>query len=216
MPRPLRTSPDRILDAAAGEFAARGFAGARVDRIARRARVNKAMLYYHFRSKQAIYRALLRRVFTLAGSRMRDIAAGPGAPADKLDRVIAGFADLIQEHPYIPGIMLREIAEAGVHLDRDTLAILAEVPRAVAGVIAEGHAAGAFRAVPAAFAYFTILGPMVMFLAAAPIRRQVVHLRLMDLGAGSPGAFTRHMQATIRRALASDAAPARDRRDEAD
>ena len=60
MARPARVSPDRILAAAAVEFAARGYAGARVDRIARRARVNKAMLYYHFRSKQGLYRALLR------------------------------------------------------------------------------------------------------------------------------------------------------------
>ena len=67
MPRPARVSPDRILAAAAVEFAARGFAGARVDRIARRARVNKAMLYYHFHSKQGLYRTLLRRTFTTAG-----------------------------------------------------------------------------------------------------------------------------------------------------
>ena len=44
MSRPARVSPDRILAAAALEFAERGYAGARVDRIARRARVNKAML----------------------------------------------------------------------------------------------------------------------------------------------------------------------------
>jgi AcrR family transcriptional regulator len=58
MARPARVSPDRILAAAAAEFAERGFAGARVDRIARRARVNKAMIYYHFASKQRLYRVL--------------------------------------------------------------------------------------------------------------------------------------------------------------
>ena len=41
-------SRQRLLTAAAAEFAARGFAGASVDRIARAARVNKAMIYYHF------------------------------------------------------------------------------------------------------------------------------------------------------------------------
>ena len=78
MARRPRVSPDRILAAAADEFAERGFAGARVDRIARRARVNKAMLYYHFRSKQELYRTLLRRHFTLAADRLRAIAAGVG------------------------------------------------------------------------------------------------------------------------------------------
>ena len=75
MSRPARVSPDRILAAAAVEFAARGYAGARVDSIARRARVNKAMLYYHFRSKQGLYRALLRDTFGRAGKRLETIAA---------------------------------------------------------------------------------------------------------------------------------------------
>ena len=80
MPRPARVSPDRILAAAALEFAERGFGGARVDRIARRARVNKAMLYYHFKSKQGLYSTLLRGMFTLAGQRLRAIATGDGTP----------------------------------------------------------------------------------------------------------------------------------------
>ena len=128
-----------ILAAAALEFAARGFAGARVDRIARRARVNKAMLYYHFKSKQRLYRALLRQMFTLAAERLQAIAGGPGAPADKIDRAIAGIAAFIQEHAFFPAIMLREVAEGGAHLDRETLAALAAVPRTVAGIVERGR-----------------------------------------------------------------------------
>jgi TetR/AcrR family transcriptional regulator len=50
----------RILDAAFAEFAARGFAGARVDAIARRARSNKRMLYHYFTDKEGLFRAVLR------------------------------------------------------------------------------------------------------------------------------------------------------------
>ncbi len=56
---PVRTR-ERILGAALKEFAARGFAGARVDRIALRARVNKRMLYHYFGSKAGLFRAILR------------------------------------------------------------------------------------------------------------------------------------------------------------
>ena len=51
------------------EFAARGFDGAKVDRIAARARVNKAMLYYHFQNKAALYREILRTLFRRLASR---------------------------------------------------------------------------------------------------------------------------------------------------
>ena len=93
MPRPARVSPDRILAAAAVEFAARGFGGARVDRIARRARVNKAMLYYHFKSKQGLYRALLRRTFSLAAARFQAIAASDAPPADVTAHELIAPAD---------------------------------------------------------------------------------------------------------------------------
>ena len=53
---------DRSLAAASAECAARGFAASGVDRIARRARDNKAMIYYHFDSKLALYTAILRDV----------------------------------------------------------------------------------------------------------------------------------------------------------
>ena len=210
MPRPARVSPDRILAAAAVEFAERGFGGARVDRIARRARVNKAMLYYHFRSKQGLYRALLRRMFTAAASRMQAIAAGPGSPSDKVERVIAGVADLIREHETFPAIMLREVAEGGVHLDRDTLLALAAIPRTVGGIVQQGIAQGVFREVNPLFAYISLLAPVVFYLAAAPIRKELGALHLPNVQPRAAEEFVRHMQDVMRRALArTPQAPAR-------
>ena len=57
---PARTR-ERILAAALREFSDKGFAGARVDRIARRARVNKRMLYHYFGNKESLFREILAR-----------------------------------------------------------------------------------------------------------------------------------------------------------
>ena len=59
--RNLNRTREKILAAALAEFSAHGFAGARVDVIARRAHVNKRMLYYCFGTKQELYREILRR-----------------------------------------------------------------------------------------------------------------------------------------------------------
>ena len=209
MPRPARVSPDRILAAAAVEFAARGFAGARVDRIARRARVNKAMLYYHFHSKQDLYRTLLRRTFTIAADRMQAIAASRGTAPEKVDRVIAGIAGLIRDHAFFPAIMLREVAEGGAHLDRDTLLTLAAVPRAVGGIVQQGIAQGAFRDVNPLFAYFSMLAPIVFYLAADPIRKELGALHVRAFQSRAPDEFVRHMQDAMRCALARDATSSR-------
>jgi TetR/AcrR family transcriptional regulator len=71
----------RILEAALQEFSARGFAGARVDRIARRARANKRMLYHYFRDKDGLFRAILR--LKLA-ERSVWLARDPGDPERSL------------------------------------------------------------------------------------------------------------------------------------
>ena len=106
MARPATVSPERILAAAAVEFAARGFGGARVDRIARRARVNKAMIYYHFGSKQALYRELLRSTFAQLAARLRAVEAGGAAPPEMLNRAIEAIAQLTREKTFLPSIVM--------------------------------------------------------------------------------------------------------------
>jgi TetR/AcrR family transcriptional regulator len=208
MPRPLRASPDVILEAAAREFAERGFAGARVDRIARRARVNKAMLYYHFKSKQSLYRHLLLGMFSMVAARLQTIAGLDRPPAEKIDLAIAGLAEFIQDHAVFPAIMLREVAEGGAHLDRETLKALGAVPAAIARIVHEGVAAGAFRPVHPVFAYFSMLTPLVLFLAGAPMRKEISDLHLVDMGSLSTGEFVAQLQESARRSLARDT-PAR-------
>lgn len=209
MPRRTRVTPEQILAAAAVEFAERGFAGARVDRIARRARVNKAMLYYHFKSKERLYRTLLRRMFAAAAEQLDAIAADTASPFDKVDRAIVAFSRLIREHTVFPAVMMREIAEGGRHLDRDTLKTLAAVPAAFARIVEEGTGTGAFRPINPAFAYFSIITPVIFFLAATPIRTELSHLHVMTLTALQPDDFIRQMQDAARRALAREAGQSR-------
>jgi AcrR family transcriptional regulator len=54
------TTKEKILNAAMKEFSTHGLAGARVDEIARSAGVNKAMIYYHFASKEELFRQLFQ------------------------------------------------------------------------------------------------------------------------------------------------------------
>src|SRR5437016_1592327 len=121
MARPRRTpgpsSRDRLLTAAAREFAARGFDGAKVDRIARLARVNKAMLYYHFANKAALYREILREAFGGVAMSVEAVRESPGAPDDQLRRFIEAVGTISQERPHFPAMWLREMAEGGRHLD---------------------------------------------------------------------------------------------------
>ena len=191
-----------MFQAAAAEFSARGFDGVGVDDIADRAKVNKAMIYYHFADKLALYRAVVGDMLATIGNTVTEIAAGDLGPAEKLNRFIEQFVRHADARPWFPTLMLREIAAGAPHLDLETLVLMKAVFLAFGRILAEGAAAGTFRAIHPVLAYTSIMGPLLMNaarerMAAEPGRSQLpmfVPISHEDLIA--------HIQYTAQRMLA--------------
>ena len=162
---------DRLFAAAATEFAARGFAGANVDRIALAARVNKAMLYYHFKSKAGLYHEILRDMFQAVAVRI----GGGGArlePAARIRALVEAIAREAEARPHFPAIWLREIAEGGTRVDKRTMAIIVGILGQVAKAVQDGVAAKRFTPANPLLVQFGIVGPLLLFFATAPLRRR--------------------------------------------
>src|SRR5205085_414357 len=136
----------RVFAAAAAEFAARGYAGANMDRIARTARLNKAMIYYHFPSKAALYRAILRDMFDAVRARVHAVATSAAPPDEKIRRYVRAIAAEADARPHFPPIWLREIAEGGERVDAHTMGYIRDVLAALGAIMAEGRRAGRFQA----------------------------------------------------------------------
>lgn len=170
------TSRERLLAAAAEEFAARGFDGAKVDRIAARARLNKALLYYYFRSKAALYREVLRDLFrTVAGSVAEVRDAGGSADA-QLVRFIQAVAEEIVRRPLFPAMWLREMAEGGRHVDESIVLEMRRVIETLGGILQAGQREGVFRPAHPLVTQIGIVAPMLFFAATAPVRERFEHL----------------------------------------
>jgi AcrR family transcriptional regulator len=194
-----RDSQAAIFAAGAREFAEHGYDAAGVDRIAARARVNKAMLYYHYGSKLGLYVEVLRDMFRAVGARARAIADGPGSPEQKLDAWIAAVVEEAGARPWFPPIMLREIASGGAHFDQDTLGMMNGVYFAVRDLIVQGQRAGVFRDADPLLTHLTIMPAILIFFA----RHRVMHRR-QAAGVAAPRGleqFVTHMQGTARRML---------------
>jgi AcrR family transcriptional regulator len=69
-----------VFDSRRAHFRQRGFDGVSVDDIARDAGVNKAMIYYHFADKLALYRAVLADGLEPMGATVHAIASSPDTP----------------------------------------------------------------------------------------------------------------------------------------
>src|SRR5215210_686720 len=130
-------SRDRVFAAAAAEFAARGFAGANVDRIARAAHVNKAMIYYHFKSKAALYQEILGEMFRAVGERLAAVADSDATAPEKLAQFVEAIANAAEARPHFPPIWFREIAEGGTHLDERITRTVAGIVKRLAGIVKE-------------------------------------------------------------------------------
>src|SRR6202158_2240939 len=93
-----------ILKAAVGEFAEHGIAGARTDAIARAAHVNKALLYYYFKDKDALYAAVLDHVFTGLRDRVMPVLDSHMPPKEKLLQYVGEYFDYIATNPRFPRV----------------------------------------------------------------------------------------------------------------
>lgn len=195
----------RLLAAAAVEFAARGFDGANVDRIARAARVNKAMIYYHFRNKAALYGEIFQGFIRAALDRVHAIAASDADPAAKIRAFIHAIAEEAAARPHFPPMWLREVAGGARHVDRATVDLIGEVPATLGRIVAEGRAAGQFGPAHPLLLHFGIVGPLILFHVSRPVRERLSASSLAE----APPLGLEDVLAQIERATLATLAPDR-------
>ena len=102
-----------ILKAALEEFASEGVAGARTDAIAKVAGVNKALLYYYYKDKEALYGAVLDHVFSGLLERLTAVLDQEMPAREKLLAYAAAHFDYIAGSPNFPRVVLGEMMRSG-------------------------------------------------------------------------------------------------------
>jgi TetR/AcrR family transcriptional regulator len=162
-PHPTRA---RILAAATELFAELGYDGAGVDKIARRAGVNKAMLYYHVGDKQELFGAVVRQFITAIQSAVRDSLVDTTEPLDRLRAIPTALATVAAERPHWPQIMLRELAGGGTHLPDEALHSMAQIAAITSECVRQGRESGQLRDVDPTLTHLLLIGSVV-FMANA-------------------------------------------------
>jgi TetR/AcrR family transcriptional regulator len=159
----------RIVAAAETIFAEQGMDGARTDAIARAACVNKALLYYYFKSKEDLHRFTLQTLF--AGMRQQVGAAieGAGAPRERLVRYVNSYFDFTVAHPNYPRLVQREVMGRGELLRWIVRVYFGPLYRRLAATIRAGIACGEFRRVDPRNTALTLIALTVFYFAAAPV-----------------------------------------------
>lgn len=162
----------RIFEAAMAVFAEEGFSGARVDEIAKRAGVNKAMIYYRIGDKQTLYTEVIHGLFGEIGSAVRGNIPENTTPEEKLKAYIRGLTKTIAKHPFLPGIMMRELASGGGNISEVVAEDFAGILTIPGNILSEGIKKGAFIETDPMVLHMMVVGFMMFFRTTEPLRKR--------------------------------------------
>jgi TetR/AcrR family transcriptional regulator len=127
----------RVLAAAADEFARRGFEGARVDQIARRAGVNKQLLFYYYHSKRGLFQAVVSGAAQELERALADISIPGGRPLERIRRALEAQFDYMARRPELVALLSQGGRAEG--------ASFAPAIKRVVVLLAEGQGRGEVR-----------------------------------------------------------------------
>lgn len=109
---------ERILQMAMEVFIEKGWHGARMQEIADRAGINKALLHYYFRSKENMYETIFKMVFTKFMRGMEQALGSSPAFKDVLRNFIETIISILSQNPRIPLFLVRELSEGGTKVPK--------------------------------------------------------------------------------------------------
>lgn len=183
-------SREMVLRAAENVFAAKGFDGARMDEIAREARLNKAMIYYFFKSKEKLFEAVLEDMYRGLTETLRNAMHSTDEPEARLLAMVSAYFDFVDRRRTYPLIIQREMIGRGKFL-RTIAQHLQPIYKMGKRVIQEGIRAGRFRKADPGQLLLSVVGLIAFFFSSAhlfgkvsgtdPLSPQKVALRKREI-----------------------------------
>ncbi|MCC6413028.1 MAG: TetR family transcriptional regulator [Saprospiraceae bacterium] len=103
------SSEQRIFDAAHEVFVQKGLHGAKMQEIADRAGINKALLHYYYRSKEKLYETVVRAVINRVLPVLRDLLESDKPLLEKIDYFIHFYLQTVSKNPFVPLFLINEM-----------------------------------------------------------------------------------------------------------
>lgn len=104
-----KQTEEKIFEAATEVFEKKGLAGARMQNIADKAGINKALLHYYFRTKDHLFEAVFTKLATKIFSRFTPILDDKMSIEEKIRFFFKEHIAFLQKNPRLPGFILNEI-----------------------------------------------------------------------------------------------------------
>ncbi|MBS1668569.1 MAG: TetR/AcrR family transcriptional regulator [Bacteroidetes bacterium] len=105
----IDSTQERILAAAKRVFLEQGMAGARMQDIADKAGINKALLHYYFRNKDKLFETIFKEVSSQFFPKITDVIESDMPLFGKIERFCSEYIDMLQKNSFMPMFVLSEV-----------------------------------------------------------------------------------------------------------
>jgi TetR/AcrR family transcriptional regulator len=174
----------RILDAAVRQFSANGLAGARTEQIAEEASVNKALLYYYFKSKEDLYAAALEFVFEGVRTASLAVLEARASAGERFLQIVLNQFDRSYSHPALQSLIQQEMVRLHQGEEHRMARMAKKFFRPMwdklEEVLEDGIAAGELIHVDPAQMRYAALGANLSYFLSAPLTRLAFGINPME------------------------------------
>ena len=164
-----------ILATAGRIFARSGLAGARTEVIAKDAGVNKALLYYYFKSKERLYEAVVEDHFRRFNEQAMVVLGAEGAARDVLLQYVSLHFDFIAAHHQSAPLFQQFMMVGGKRAERLIEKYFRPRSDAMGKLLERGMRAGEFRRTDPFHAAVSLISLIVFYFSAAPVLQLLGH-----------------------------------------
>jgi len=180
-----KSSEEKVISAAIKEFAAHGFEGARVDAIAEKAKVNKAMIYYHFKSKEKLYERILKDITDSIFVQIKEASLGEGNPVEVFYAIINKYMSMVNSFNIeVFQILQREVVNGGKHFRKIAIPnLVVPIYSIIEPLIKSAIDKGLMRDVNPYYTFMQIIGGVIFFnIIRVPMEGSVLEKTLLKDG----------------------------------
>ncbi|MGC8802622.1 MAG: TetR/AcrR family transcriptional regulator [Bacteroidales bacterium] len=131
------STEEKIFNAALQEFVEKGYDGARMQSIADRAGINKALLHYYYRTKDKLFEAVVPQIIKQLPIGINSALEKEGSIEDKITAIVHLYITFLKNNPGLFNFVLRELLSNPERLARIFKQILESESNNLIGLLAE-------------------------------------------------------------------------------
>ncbi len=153
-------------------FAKKGYDAVSVDEIANSANINKAMIYYYYKSKSGLYEAVMKGILDDIYNQIITSKKCCDSVLGELKSFITTYVTFADKYPYFPALLLRELSDSGAHLPETIFDSMKKLFQLLSDILKKGEQEGIFKEEIPIIVHFMIIGAINLYITTKPLRKR--------------------------------------------